>query len=255
MIRATLSAVEARLCGPSYLDVPALWSSRRVLDAGGPGAIAVDSGEAAAVVVGEAPGPRTSRWCPMFPFPSTSAGGRLLTMSGIPAEEYLRRFARRNLFDVYPGPGGWNKKERIAAQARALEVFEDARGGRIVMLGAQVARAFAPITGGMLGAFEYRKDCSVDGLSDARCSCAGTEFVALPHPSGRSRTMNDQATRTRVRRTLREFASTPLPPCPACSTSSAVAYEYPQELTCHCGARLTYRRGIGSIEIDCVEAA
>lgn len=238
MIRSSLTALERRLCSPTYLDVPALYGTGRVI-----GGEVLDLGPAAAVIVGEAPGPNTSAFAPVFPFPPTSAGGRLLAMSGIPAEEYLRRLARRNLLKSCP-VNGWRKAERVAAQDAAREIYEEARGGRIVLLGANVARAFRPFT----------VDVAQETCRPAKTAC-GTEWLLLPHPSGRNPFYNAMSNRATVSDLLRRFASTPLPPCPACGASPAETHEYPWQGTCHCGARLRYARGIGSVEIECTEAA
>ena len=48
-------------------------------------------------IVGEAPGPRTRADCPFYPYPPTSAAGRLLAYLGWSRSRYLLTFARMNI--------------------------------------------------------------------------------------------------------------------------------------------------------------
>lgn len=94
------------------------------------------------LVVGEAPGPNTSGRLPMFPYPASSAAGRLLKMSGLTPGQYLGRLHRRNLFEEYPG----ERWDAAMANLRAHEVqaWCAGEGGvrRVLLLGKRVAAAF-----------------------------------------------------------------------------------------------------------------
>jgi hypothetical protein len=123
------------------------------------------------VLVGEAPGPRTSSRLPLFPYPVNSAGGRLLRYSGMEVRDYLARLHRMNLFSEL---GRWSAP---AARERALTCASriGALGiKRAVLLGAKVAAAFA----------------SDFGLWD-RATWGPLEVVVIPHPSGQNLIYND----------------------------------------------------------------
>ena len=55
--------------------------------------------EVAGLVVGEMPGRGTRPELPMLPCPATSAGGRLMIMSGLPSAEYVGRLGRINVYE------------------------------------------------------------------------------------------------------------------------------------------------------------
>lgn len=131
------------------------------------------------VVVGMAPGPRTSAGLPMFPFPATSAGGRLHAYSEMPYEAYLGRLRRHNLCR-----GAFRAAE---ARAAAVELYRRYRHlqrprPRFVLCGRRVVEAFD------LGDLAWFGTISREGV----------EYVAVPHPSGRNYEYNDPANRARA---------------------------------------------------------
>lgn len=151
-----------------------------------------------AVVVGEAPGPRSSPACPMFPFPAQSSGGWLRTLSGIDVAEYLRRFARRDLLRTYPLPDGrWRKAETEAGRAAALALLAEVGSDpsiTLVLLGRNVVEAFGAM--------------SIAMFTAAQLCLGGPMVVRLPHPSGRTRAMSygAPADRAKARHLLRTAA-------------------------------------------------
>jgi uracil-DNA glycosylase len=194
----------------------------------------VDGAEARAVIVGEAPGPKSSAACPMFPYPPHSSGGRLLSVAGMDPVEYLRRFARTDLLDVYPGPMPWTATQKAAARLRAGEIVSKADGMTVVLLGRNVVESFGEVAEG-IGLFEVAQRC---------VPLWGTplfKVVRLPHPSGRSSSYSDRTARARARELLRAAAAQPLPGCPRCS-AGALSHDVPLVRACACGASLTYRR-------------
>jgi hypothetical protein len=119
------------------------------------------------LVVGEAPLPNTSGRLPMFPYPASSAAGRLLKMSELKPGQYLGRLHRR---DEYPGPR-WDLR---AANQRAKLIHEWAASGegvrRVLLLGKNVATAFGMdlwgyvVSGGEV-AVEYRSIAHPSGAN------------------------------------------------------------------------------------------
>jgi hypothetical protein len=143
------------------------------------------------VVVGMAPGLRTSASLPMFPHPAGSAGGRLLAMSGMPVEAYFGRLRRANLCrGVF----------RVAeARERARELYLIYRTvysphPRFVLCGRQVASAFYDV---------LREHGGADIPWFERREWAGIGYVAVPHPSGRCREYSDPANVARTRDAVR----------------------------------------------------
>lgn len=95
------------------------------------------------VLVGQAPGPNTNPRHPLHPAPCTSAGGRLLTLTGLHYTEYMTAFQRVNLLQEFPGRHVRDDKfprelGRVAAQS--MEPFLEKRV--VVFMGRNVARAF-----------------------------------------------------------------------------------------------------------------
>lgn len=135
-----------------------------------------------ALILGEAPGTRTSADMPMFPWPLTSAGGRLFQVSGFEIKTYLKTFDRANLLDTT----GWNAK-RAAQNAR--EIVKAWQKRRIVLCGNRVSDAFG-----------YR------GPAFTWVDLFGVRCVRIPHPSGRNPIYNDTSVGLRTRKTLREAA-------------------------------------------------
>jgi len=139
--------------------------------------------EVAGLVVGEMPGRGTRPELPMLPCPATSAGGRLMIMSGLPSAEYVGRLGRIN---VYERHGAWSAR---LARGEALAQVRLPRTlpGRVVLCGRRVLDVFDP----------GRPFWEPFVLEHGRW------YVGAPHPSGRSRVYNDRAERDRVRRVLR----------------------------------------------------
>jgi hypothetical protein len=140
-----------------------------------------------AIIIGEAPGPNTSPWCPMFPFPPKSAGGRLMRFSGMPPELYLRVFARFNLMTWYPMI--WDQDEADQAAARFVErlgflCVALERAGRerprIVTLGVRVGEAFGQVR----DQSGWWQKWVIDAQGPVEC-------CAIPHPSARNRVYDD----------------------------------------------------------------
>jgi G:T/U-mismatch repair DNA glycosylase len=127
-------------------------------------------------IVGEAPGKNTRSYLPMFPYPRTSSGGRLLQLSGLTPAEYFT-IQRRNLIEEYPGI--WPKFE---AKKQAQNILEDMpRGSRVVLLGRRVGEAF-----GFTQYFQHETH-------------AGSVYAILPHPSGLNRELNDERVKAAIR--------------------------------------------------------
>lgn len=136
------------------------------------------------LVVGMAPGPRTSASLPMFPHPAGSAGGRLMRMSEMPVEAYLGRLRRANLCR-----GAFRVAE---ARDRARELYLEHRAAdgprtRFVLCGKPVTDAFLEV---------FKEDRRPAWFE--RRSWAGVEYVAVPHPSGRCREYNAEEVRARA---------------------------------------------------------
>lgn len=134
------------------------------------------------LIVGEQPGPRTSRNAhfAMWPWPPTSAGGRLFAWSRLDPVTYLSRLARVNL--VEQPVARWNKAH---AMDRAVHLWTCYRRlqaedwPRFVLCGSRVAEAFG------LDPVEWFVPLDRNGCS----------YVPIPHPSGRNHLYNDQASR------------------------------------------------------------
>lgn len=187
-----LSNTERALC---RLAAPLAGMSGSALSA------AVEGSQPRVMLIGEAPGPSTRSDAPLFPYPVTSAGGRLLAMSGMRMLDYLQVHHRANLLAHYPG-ARWPTGEARAA-ALTLVLASQALGWTIVALGNRVAEACG-MTGLASHQFVWLLDLSPsrEPLWSDRPVTGGIRAVRVPHPSGRSRLLNDPAERERVRATL-----------------------------------------------------
>jgi len=118
----------------------------------------------------------------LFPWPASSAGGRLCrVVLGLAPRQYIRWFDRVNLC-----AGEWNAREaREAAKQIFVDRFKPERVN--VLLGAKVARAFG---------YDF------EPFLVERGSCGSV--VILPHPSGRCRTWNEPGAVDRAREALRK---------------------------------------------------
>ena len=115
--------------------------------------------------------------------PRGAAGDRLRRALGMTDEEYLRRFKRINLCRRT-----WDAAE--ADQVAANLYFEYRAGigsGRMILLGARVARAF---------------DLPYDVFKNVLPG-----VVVFPHPSGRCRSWNDPLTVLQAREVVRGMIS------------------------------------------------
>lgn len=141
-------------------------------------------GPAIGAIIGEAPGPNTSPKLPIFPFPASSAGGRLMSYSRMRPAEYLGKLYRKNLFTTFLP--GW-----CAPAARELASYierdlADMKIRRVLLLGTRVGAAF-----------------EVGGLWSSLTTTSGITFLVIPHPSGRCRVYNDEAARKRAGAAIR----------------------------------------------------
>lgn len=207
---SSLTPIERRLTRTRLLIDPAL----------------VEGHPCRAMIVGEAPGPRTSARCPMFPLPEYSAGGRLQKLSGLSHVEYLQRFVRRDLLDYCPPGGRWRAVDLTAARAAAALILPEVEGRTLVMLGRNVAKAFG------------HDDMAPFTVVDYHDTTWGRRMVVrLPHPSGRVTAYADPEARAKARALLRAAAAVEMPPCPACATT-VLCEDPPAEFTCACGVKL-----------------
>lgn len=157
------------------------------------------------LLIGQAPGPNTDPRLPLFPVPSTSAGGRLAEMTGLGRAEYLKTFERVNLLPDFPGK---TKKEDMFPVARArfaAKIMKPFLAGRtVVLVGRGVSTAF-----GLDPSFEFHKWFTHP--VKRRCAFARDSWharvVIIPHPSGRSRWYNDDANRALSIAFWTEFSS------------------------------------------------
>lgn len=189
----------------------------------------VEGRKCRAMIVGEAPGPRTSAHCPMFPYPEHSSGARLRKISGFTNAEYLARFVRRDLLSYCPA-GPWRAADRAKAKAAAELLRPEVEGLTLVMLGRSVARAFGLEDQAIFTALEHHDP-----------TWGRATFVRLPHPSGRVTAYSDPAARAAARKLLRTAAALEMPPCPECK-ATVLATDPPEPLeryTCPCGANLS----------------
>ena len=143
------------------------------------------------LLIGQAPGPRTRPDCPLFPFPTTSAGGRLKTIMGITRREYLSKFDRINLLPYFPGQHKRDDKFPMPVAKLAAAAIRPLLAGRtVILVGRNVADAFDHE--GMFHAWsvwQARRRCPVT-------RDLGHGVVAVvPHPSGRCRWYNEQGNR------------------------------------------------------------
>lgn len=138
------------------------------------------------LLIGQAPGPNTREDLPLYPYPRTSAGGRLLELTGLNRREYLLLFDRTNLLYYFPGRHKRDDKwpvrhARVAASAaRALLT-----GRQVVMVGRRVADAFGvEVDWHEWTWLQTERYCPVT-RRDPRAKVA-----VVPHPSGRNHWYN-----------------------------------------------------------------
>lgn len=154
---------------------------------------AVEAWTPMALIVGEGPGPNTRPDCPLFPYPGTSAGGRLLALSELEMEDYLCAFARRDLLSTPK----WDET-RARAAAEDLRREAELEGLPVILLGSRVADAFDH----GLGSWEWSIEADPDTLN-ATSGSPLAPTVRIPHPSGRCRDYSIPEARANTRRVLR----------------------------------------------------
>ncbi len=119
----------------------------------------------------------------LYPEPVNCAGWRLChKVMGLTADQYLERFIRINLCSR-----SWNKRH---AELRAFQIMNEqvARGTPVVLLGAKVCSAFG---------VPYTPFTVMRHLGDSN-------YVVLPHPSGRCLKWNEPGAYGRARRVLEQ---------------------------------------------------
>lgn len=154
------------------------------------------------LLIGQAPGPNTLEDYPLYPYPRTSAGGRLAHFLELSRGEYLQAFDRCNLLPYFPGQtGDKSKEDRLpipAARLAARVLRPLLRGREVIMVGRQVSDAF------QLGPVPFLEWTELQ--VDPRCAatdCSGRARVAIiPHPSGRNHWYNSELNRLSMRRFL-----------------------------------------------------
>jgi hypothetical protein len=130
------------------------------------------------LLIGQAPGPNTDPTLPLFPVPSTSAGGRLASFMGLTRGEYLVSFDRINLLQDFPGKTGRDDKFPMTKAKIAAAAIKPLLRDRVVILvGRNVANAFG---------LEAEFHSWVEGLHYCRL------MAVVPHPSGRNHWYNKQ---------------------------------------------------------------
>lgn len=145
--------------------------------------LGVIPGPPVAAIIGEMPGMNTSPKLPLFPLPTTSAGGRLLGFSGMTTEDYLGRFWRRNLFTYFEL---WSVPQARERALDAILEIDQRALPRVILLGTRVGAAFG----------------LPDLWSHGRWA-TGTELAVIPHPSGLNRVYNEMSAIRRARATIR----------------------------------------------------
>lgn len=131
------------------------------------------------ILIGQAPGPNTDPDYPLYPVPSTSAGGRLAQLMGVDGHAYLDLFDRANVLYRFPGKVKKEDKFPVREARVAAEAMRPLLRGRdIVLVGRGVAEAFG-YPSALLGFHEW--------LADPKW---GYRVAVVPHTSGRSRWYN-----------------------------------------------------------------
>jgi hypothetical protein len=139
------------------------------------------------VVIGEMPSRTSSGRLPLFPWPASSSGGRLLKLSGMDPGAFLGRLLFRNLHPVR-GDYGVVEDRRAANEHRTW--LADQGSTRVLLLGARVASAFD------LGGIWSRKG-EVYDLNAVRL-----EYLSIGHPSRASLEYRDPQRRAAARTAL-----------------------------------------------------
>ena len=130
----------------------------------------------------------------LFPLPPNAAGGRLMRHLGLRRATYLGERVRRiNLCQ-----GKWDGTE-ARARTRGIKFFDASSYDAVVILGAKVRDAFGFNDRDFFEAF----------TTVHPGNGATSNYVVLPHPSGRSRPWNDPEARQKARDLLARFSDLP----------------------------------------------
>lgn len=174
-------------------------------------------------IIGEAPGPRTRADMPFYPYPPSSAAGRLLSYLGWERSRYLLTFARRNLLDEWPGPTFPVAKARECVP----HVVAALHPRPLLLMGKGVSAAFG-VTG--LPPLQL----AMVRVPHAELDHVDAQVAIVPHTSGRNLWYNDPSNRAAVREFIDsltgELTCTPTspvsprstPPSPVLATPRAV---------------------------------
>lgn len=146
-------------------------------------------------LVGEAPGPRTRSDMPFYPYPPTSAAGRLLRYLGWSRSRYLLTFARRNLLDEWPG----STFPVVKARECVPHVVAALHPRPLLLMGKGVAAAFGVTGMPPLQMTHVRLPHADLGHVDA-------QVAIIPHTSGRNLWYNDRANQEAVREFIESIA-------------------------------------------------
>jgi hypothetical protein len=175
----------------------------------------IEGQPAAALLVAFAPTPLDSEPAPLLPIVGP-LGSRVLALSSLPIEIYLRRFARVWLQDPRSVAPACDDPI-IAASWYAAGLLQTWKGHPIVLIGEFVRRAFALALEGVGLASEA---ASVRHMPDR--STIGGRVPLVPSLSWIENT-NAASLRTRaqndVRAILRGAATIDTPPCPTCQST------------------------------------
>lgn len=145
------------------------------------------------LLVGQAPGPRTRPDYPLYPYPSTSAGGRLMGLMGLELHQYTRMFDRVNVLYTFPGKHERDDKFPMTKARPAAEAMRHFLYGREVLL---VGRGVAEAFGHEPSYLEWVLE-----------PWWGYRYAVLPHPSGRNRWYNEPGNRERAEEFLRAWVT------------------------------------------------
>lgn len=166
------------------------------------------------LLVGEAPNDATRGRPELWLWPDDSgirhSANRLLEISGLTREQYVRTFDRDNLLDEMPRcrtGGGYRFDVREArVSARLLVEVCAEKKQPIVVLGIRAMRAFEVFDAAGATAAPTVANCATWRSALWDRDLGDVPIAHVPHPSGISRAYNDPATRLRVRSFLRTLA-------------------------------------------------
>lgn len=143
------------------------------------------------VLIGQAPGPNTDPNLPLFFLPKTSAGGRLLNMTGLGHLEYMKQFERMNLLYEFPGQHKRDDKFPLPlARAAAMAMAPLLSGRDVILVGRNVANAF-----GVKLEFHEWGDILVRRPCPVTKDRGRAQIAVVPHPSGRNHWYNKPGNR------------------------------------------------------------